>query len=105
MQVQHFPHVCPNSETETANADAETAYETNLRLNIMAYVNSTRIAHNGFADRLSAVVASVKTALHRRRVFAETVRELNGLSTRDLADLGITASMITSIAKEAAYGK
>ena len=71
----------------------------------MAYVNSTRIAHNGFADRLNTLVASMKTALQRRRVYAQTVRELNGLSERELADLGIHAAMITAIAKEAAYGK
>lgn len=105
MHLQHFPHVGGNSETETANTDAETANETNLRLIIMAYVNSTRIAHNGFADRLNAVVAFAKTALQRRRVYAQTVRELNSLTGRELADLGISASQITSIAKEAAYGK
>lgn len=71
----------------------------------MAYVNSTRIAHTGFADRLNAVVANVKTGLQRRRVYAQTVRELNSLTTRELADLGLNASMITAIAKEAAYGK
>lgn len=104
MHLQHFPHVGVNRAAETANTDTDAAHETNLRLIIMAYVNSTRIAHNGFADRLNAVVASVKTAMQRRRIYAQTVRELNNLTTRELADLGIAASQINAIAKEAAYG-
>ncbi|MGB8811553.1 MAG: DUF1127 domain-containing protein [Paracoccaceae bacterium] len=76
-----------------------------MRLKIMAYVNSTRIAHNGFADRISALVASMKTALQRRRVYNQTVRELSALTARELNDLGIARSMVTTIAMEAAYGK
>jgi uncharacterized protein YjiS (DUF1127 family) len=71
----------------------------------MAYVNSTRSLNISFADRLSNIAKSVKLALHRRRLFNQTVRELNALSDRELADLGIHASMIKSIALEAAYGK
>lgn len=71
----------------------------------MAYVNSTRIAHNGFADRISALVAAMKAALQRRRVYKQTVRELSALTARELADLGIARSMVTTIAMEAAYGK
>ena len=70
----------------------------------MAYVNSTRTLNISFADRLGNIVKSVKLALHRRRLFNQTVRELNALSERELADLGIHGSMIKDIAKEAAYG-
>ncbi|RUS60083.1 DUF1127 domain-containing protein [Pseudorhodobacter sp. E13] len=48
---------------------------------------------------------SAKEALHRRRVYNQTVSELRALSTRELNDLGISRSMITRIALEAAYGK
>ena len=71
----------------------------------MAYVNSTRSLNISIADRFGNLAKSVKLALHRRRLFNQTVRELNALSNRDLADLGIHASMIKSIATEAAYGK
>ncbi len=71
----------------------------------MAYVNSTRSLNISFADRLGNIAKSVKLALHRRRLFNQTVRELNALSDRELADLGIHASMIKQIATEAAYGK
>ena len=71
----------------------------------MAYVNSSRSATISFTDRLGSLAKSVKLALHRRRLFNQTVRELNALSNRELADLGIHASMIKQIATEAAYGK
>ena len=71
----------------------------------MAYVNSTRSLNFGLADRLGNIAKSVKLALRRRRMFNQTVRELNVLSDRELADLGIHASMIKEIATQAAYGK
>lgn len=71
----------------------------------MAYANTTRSVELGFADRIAAVFKSVPQAIARYRVYAQTVRELNGLSERELNDLGIHRSMIPSIASEAAYGK
>jgi len=71
----------------------------------MAYVNSTRVSSHGVADRFNAVVKSVTLALHRRRTYVQTLRELTALSDRDLTDLGIGRAMITSVAREAAYGK
>ncbi len=71
----------------------------------MAYVNSTRVASNGLADRFAALVKSVKTALNKRRIYSQTVRELNALSDRELSDLGMHKSMIADVAREAAYGK
>ncbi|MDZ4136098.1 MAG: DUF1127 domain-containing protein [Paracoccaceae bacterium] len=53
---------------------------------------------------MSALVKTVKEAVRRRRVYTQTVRELNALSSRELNDLGIHRSMITRIALEAAYG-
>jgi len=52
----------------------------------------------GLLDRL-------REALQRRTVYTRTLRELNALTTRELADLGMTHSMITRVALEAAYGK
>lgn len=71
----------------------------------MAYVNTTRTAHKGFADRLAYVKDIVLTAIAQRRVYARTVAELNGLTDRELADLGISRLGITEIAREAAYGR
>jgi uncharacterized protein YjiS (DUF1127 family) len=71
----------------------------------MAYVNTTRTAHKGFADRLAYLKDTVLTAINQRRVYTRTVAELNSLTDRELADLGISRLGITEIAREAAYGK
>jgi len=71
----------------------------------MAYVNSTRVAGNGLADRVSAFVKSIKLAAQRRAIYDQTLRELNGLTNRELADLGISRLNIQDVARTAAYGK
>ena len=71
----------------------------------MAYLNTSSSAGFGLMDRVANTVKSVKESLHRRRVYNQTVSELRALSTRELNDLGISRSMITRIALEAAYGK
>lgn len=96
VQLQHLPHVTPNSETTTL-----TVFE---RREKMAYINTTRVARKGFMDRLSVLKDGVLTALNQRRVYSRTVAELNALSDRELSDLGIARVSIRDIAHEAAYG-
>lgn len=69
------------------------------------FVNSTNIASNGLVDRLLASFPSLAKSLAQRRLFAQTVHELNQLSERELTDLGISRLSIRDIAREAAYGK
>ena len=45
----------------------------------------------------------VANAWARRKVYKQTYAELNSLSTRELDDLGISRSMISRLAYEAAY--
>lgn len=71
----------------------------------MAYIKSSRAASFSLADRISGFVALTKANLARRAVFSQTVRELNTLTDRELADLGIARVDILSVAREAAYGK
>ncbi len=71
----------------------------------MAYVNTTRIARKGFADRLIVARDIVLNALAQRCTYLRTVAELNALTDRDLTDLGISRLGIAEIAREAAYGK
>lgn len=71
----------------------------------MAYVNTARAAQFSVLDRIATLFAGVSASMERRRVYAQTVRELSALNARDLNDLGISAAMIPSIAREAAYGK
>jgi uncharacterized protein YjiS (DUF1127 family) len=71
----------------------------------MDYVNSTRAASGSFPDRVSAVASSIKGALARRRMFSQTAGELNALTDRELADLGIHRADIRQIAMQAACGR
>ena len=66
----------------------------------MAYANTTTTA-----PRTTGLMARLTDALAARKVFRTTMTELQALDNRDLADLGISRSMIRSIAHEAAYGK
>lgn len=63
------------------------------------------IAATGLRDRLNARVAATRSDYAKWRVYRKTVTELAALSDRDLADLGLSRSMISTIAHEAAYGK
>ena len=69
----------------------------------MAYVNSSRSVQVSFSDRFAAVVKVVMGMVERRRVYNQTLFELQALSDRDLSDLGMSRSNIAEVAREAAY--
>ncbi|MCH8465462.1 MAG: DUF1127 domain-containing protein [Roseinatronobacter sp.] len=70
----------------------------------MAHIaDNARLVHSN--GGLGALVRRLSDMLARRRVFKRTHAELNQLSTRELEDLGISRSMISRLAYEAAYGK
>ncbi len=71
----------------------------------MAYVNTTRVGRKGVLDRLLTAKDVVTTALRQRRLYSQTVAELNALTDRELTDLGISRLAISDVAREAAYGK
>lgn len=71
----------------------------------MTAFNITLPANIRFADRVSNFRATVADKMAKRKVFLTTLRELQSLSNRDLADLGLSRSEIKGIAFEAAYGK
>ena len=71
----------------------------------MAYVNTSRAATFSPADRFSGLLAQVKASFARRAVYMQTVRELDALTDRELADLGISRLDVPTLAREAAYGK
>ncbi len=50
------------------------------------------------------MIAQFKTWAARRRVYKQTLRELNSLTPHELRDLGLSESMIPMVAVEAAYG-
>jgi uncharacterized protein YjiS (DUF1127 family) len=69
----------------------------------MAHV-STRSYSVNFGDRIAALVKSVQETVARRALYRRTIRELNLLTDRDLADLGVSRWDIPALAREAAYG-
>lgn len=70
----------------------------------MAYVNSSRAVRVTLADRIAALFTVAREASARRAIHAQTLRELNALTDRELADLGLARGNIAAIAREAAYG-
>jgi uncharacterized protein YjiS (DUF1127 family) len=70
----------------------------------MAYVNNSRAASPGLADRFAMFVAAAKMNAAKRRVYQKTVRELHALTDRELTDLGISRLSIEDVARVAAYG-
>ena len=66
---------------------------------------TAELQRSSLADRFGSLFAGVKAAMARRRIYDQTVRVLRALTDRELTDLGISRSMIASIATEAAYGK
>ena len=56
-------------------------------------------------ERFAVWFADFIEASQRRQVYRTTVSELQALSNRELADLGIYRGDITAMARKAAYGK
>ena len=70
---------------------------------VIAQTSNTAAAP-GFVGRLTAAIQRMQENRARREVYRQTVRELNALTSRDLADLGISRAMISRLAHEAAWG-
>lgn len=61
-------------------------------------------AETGLRARIVNAFLRMQEARARRAVYRQTVRELSALTSRELNDLGLSRSMITRIAQEAAWG-
>lgn len=57
----------------------------------------------GFTHTLSEKLSSLRTRFTQYRAFRKTFAELQCLSNRELADIGLNRSMIFRIASEAIY--
>ena len=68
----------------------------------MAFATDTRHTGTGVAGYIDTLRANVAAWRSRRALFNQTYNELNALSDRDLADLGLARSDIGRIAREAA---
>ena len=54
--------------------------------------------------KVGAMFSALADSWRRARIFRETYAELDRMSTRELDDMGLTRSMLTRVAFEAAYG-
>lgn len=71
----------------------------------MTYNTDTGFAGFSLGQRFAAFRADLAENAAKRKIYRTTLAELETLSSRDLADLGITRGSIKAIAFEAAYGK
>lgn len=70
----------------------------------MAYateINSN--AQGDLGNRFSALFTELRNRIARRRIYRQTFRELSTLTSRELADLGLSRSEIRRVAYQAAY--
>jgi len=70
----------------------------------MAYATDTRSFGTSFGQRFADFRINLVERMTRAKLYRTTLTELNNLSDRDLADLGISRSAIKGIATNAAYG-
>jgi len=70
----------------------------------MAFVNDIRGYEANLINRIGAGFRSLGEAYEKRRMFNATVRELESLDARMLADLGLSRGDIYDAAFKAAYG-
>ncbi|SDJ93827.1 DUF1127 domain-containing protein [Aliiruegeria lutimaris] len=64
----------------------------------------TTYTANSTTSWFSAPIEALRVNLQKRKIYRQTYCELSSLSDRALADLGLSRSMIKSLAREAAYG-
>ena len=71
----------------------------------MAFVSGNRSTTLSLGNRLGEIRHQAAQAFANWRMYRRTLAELQGLSTAEMADLGLNPSMIKRVALEAAYGK
>ena len=71
----------------------------------MTVLTDTFSAAPALRARLATLRTTLVDAVEKRRVYRNTLHELENLTSRELADMGIVPAQIRNIAYEAAYGK
>lgn len=105
VHLQHKVQIVFNESEQGPTDQGSIANERWQRQNEMAYAHSNTTTQGGFFERIGRFYSALKDARHRQALFITTRIELSNLTDRELQDLGIHRSMITRIAREAAYQK
>ncbi len=71
----------------------------------MAFASDIRTLESNLAHRIAAFTKSALQRVENYRMYRRTVKELAALDNRELADLGLSRSMIKGVALEAVYGR
>ena len=69
----------------------------------MATMDTTRGRTADLGAWLRSAWSEFRDDLERRRVYNDTYAQLNGLSDRDLSDIGVSRLQIGDIARDAAH--
>lgn len=70
----------------------------------MAFITANHTTSVSLFDRATEAFTNLRKANADHRLFVRTMRELNSLSNRELADLGMSRGGLRSVAYEAVYG-
>jgi len=70
----------------------------------MAYALNTTFASSSFVARLRGAVETARTSWDLHTEYKRTFNELDALTDRDLADIGIRRCDITDLARTHVYG-
>ncbi len=71
----------------------------------MAFLQITTRPTANFIYKTYKSIQDLKIAYGKWSLYRQTVSELKSLNSRELSDLGISTSMIKTIARESVYGK
>ena len=71
----------------------------------MAFMTDTLSAAGSIVERVGRIRAALGDRFARQTLYRRTLSELEALSDRDLADLGIARGDLQDLAREAAWGK
>ena len=102
VHLQHSSIFNLNRDTLTDGHTAPTRQDE--RDETMAMLNAITTQKSFAAGGVAQMLQAVRAKYAQYRVYRETLTELNALSGRELADLGLNRSMLKRIALEAAYG-
>ena len=69
----------------------------------MTFLQINTFSDTNFLFRVIKAFQSLTTAYRKWALYRRTVSELKSLNTRELSDLGISRSMITTIANDSVY--